>query len=96
MAGVDSGDVTDDAAARQAAEVAVELTETGGPADKKRIAARLQGVADRTAAAAALRRGERPPGRGLPRRAGARRPPAGARTVPAGAPARPAVAWRPA
>ncbi len=53
MAGVDSGDVTDDAAARQAAEVAVELSEAGGPADKKRIAARLQGIADRTTSAAA-------------------------------------------
>ena len=53
MAGVDSGDVTDDSAARQAAEVAVELTETGDPADKKRIAARLQGIADRTTSAAA-------------------------------------------
>ena len=61
MAGVDSGDVTDDAAARQAAEVAVELSEASGPADKGRIAARLQGVADRitaaiTNAAAAARR----------------------------------------
>lgn len=53
MAGVDSGDVTDDAAARQAAEVAVELSEARGPADKRRIAARLQGVADRTTAAIA-------------------------------------------
>ena len=53
MAGVDSGDVTDDSAARQAAEVAVELSEARGPADKKRIAARLQGIADRAAAAAA-------------------------------------------
>jgi hypothetical protein len=62
MAGVDSGDVADDTAARQAAEVAVELSEAGGPADKKRIAARLQGVADRatsavTNAAASARRG---------------------------------------
>jgi hypothetical protein len=53
MAGVDSGDVTDDAAARQAAEVAVELSEAGGPADK-RIGARLHGVADRTTTAAAF------------------------------------------
>src|SRR5690242_5102323 len=64
MAGVDSGDVTDDAAARQAAEVAVELSEASGPADKGRIAARLQGIADRTtaaitnAAAAARRRAD--------------------------------------
>jgi len=54
MAGVDSGDVTDDAAARQAAEVAVELSEAAGPADKKRIATRLQGVADRATSAAAF------------------------------------------
>jgi hypothetical protein len=53
MAGVDSGDVTDDAAARQAAEVAVELSEAGGPADK-RIGARLHGVADRSTTAAAF------------------------------------------
>ena len=45
MAGVDSGDVADDAAARQAAEVAVELSEGSGPADKG-IGARLHGVAD--------------------------------------------------
>src|ERR1700742_4628197 len=52
MAGVDRGDVTDaDAAARQAAEIAVELSEARGPADKGWIAARLQGVADRTTAA---------------------------------------------
>jgi hypothetical protein len=61
MAGVDSGDVTDDAAAREAAEVAVELSEARGPEDKGRIAARLRGVADRitaavTGAAAAARR----------------------------------------
>lgn len=61
MADADSGDVTDDAAARQAAEVAVELSEARGPADKGRIAARLQGIADRataaiTNAAAAARR----------------------------------------
>jgi hypothetical protein len=54
MAGVDSGDVTDDAAARQAAEVAVELSEAAGPADKNRVAARLQGVADRATSAAAF------------------------------------------
>ena len=52
MAGVNSGDVTDDAAARQAAEVAVELTEAGGPAEGKRVTARLHGVADRTSSAA--------------------------------------------
>jgi hypothetical protein len=54
MAGVDSGDVTDDAAARRAAEVAVELSEASGPADSKRIGARLHGVANRTTTAAAF------------------------------------------
>ena len=54
MAGVDSGDVADDAAARQAAEVAVELSEAAGPADAKRISERLRGVADRAGSAAAL------------------------------------------
>ena len=54
MAGVDSGDATDDAAARRAAEVAVELTEANGPADNKRIGAKLHGVADRTTTAAAF------------------------------------------
>ena len=54
MAGVDSGDVTDDAAARRAAEVAVELTEASGPPDNKRIGAKLHGVADRTSTAAAF------------------------------------------
>jgi hypothetical protein len=42
----------DDAAAREAAEVAVELTETDGPEDKKRIAKALQTVAGIGAAAA--------------------------------------------
>src|ERR1700730_4217889 len=54
MAGVDSGDVTDDAAARRAAEVAVELTEASGPPHNKRISAKLHGVADRTTTAAAF------------------------------------------
>jgi hypothetical protein len=62
VAGADSKDMTDDAAARQAAELAVELSEIGGPAEEKRIAARLQGIADRTTsavtyAAASARRG---------------------------------------
>jgi hypothetical protein len=62
MAGVDSGDVTDDAAAREAAEVAVELSEASRPADTRRIAARLRGIAERTtsavtSAAASARRG---------------------------------------
>jgi hypothetical protein len=54
MAGVNSGNVADDAAARQAAEVAVELTEAGGQADSKRIGAKLQGVAGRTTSAMAF------------------------------------------
>ena len=54
MAGVDSGNVADDDAAEQAAKVAVELSEAGAPADRKRIAARLQGIADRTTSAAAF------------------------------------------
>jgi hypothetical protein len=53
MAGVDSGDVTDDAAARRAAEVAVELSEAGSPADKG-ISGRLHEVADRTTTAVAF------------------------------------------
>ncbi|HEY1820714.1 MAG TPA: hypothetical protein VGG83_12370 [Trebonia sp.] len=48
MAGVNSGNTADDAAARQAAEVAVELSEASGPADRQRIAARLQALAGRT------------------------------------------------
>ena len=44
MAGVDSGDVTDDAAARRAAEVAVELSEANGPADNKRQATRIHPI----------------------------------------------------
>jgi hypothetical protein len=51
MAGVDSGHGTDDTAAQQAAEVAVELTEAGGPADKRRTAKKLRAVADRAAGA---------------------------------------------
>ena len=52
MAGVESGHVADDdAAARQAAEVAVELTETDGPEDKKRVAKALKGIASRGAEA---------------------------------------------
>jgi hypothetical protein len=45
MAGVEDRHAADDAAAREAAEVAVELTETDGPEDKKRIAKALQAVA---------------------------------------------------
>ena len=43
-AGVDTG------AARQAAEIAVELSESGVPQDKKRTAKKLRSVADRTTA----------------------------------------------
>jgi len=45
----------DDAAARQAAEMAVELSETDGSGDKRRIARSLRGVAGR--GVAAVRRG---------------------------------------
>src|SRR5580693_10164176 len=56
MAGVESGQAADaDAAARQAAEVAVELSEAEGPEDKKRITRALQYVAGR--GAEAVRRG---------------------------------------
>ena len=56
MAGVESGRAAqDDAAAREAAEVAVELSEAEGPADKKRIVGALQYVAGR--GADAVRRG---------------------------------------
>jgi hypothetical protein len=56
MAGVESGQAADaDAAARQAAEVAVELSEAEGPEDKKRITRALQYVAGR--GADAVRRG---------------------------------------
>jgi hypothetical protein len=51
MAGMDSGDVADDAAARAAAEVAVALSEAGGTPDKKRIAGKLQAAAGRTTSA---------------------------------------------
>ena len=64
----DSTDITDDAArqddtaARKAAEVAVELSESGGPPDTRRLARGLRAVADRastalTAATATARRG---------------------------------------
>src|ERR1700728_1289554 len=57
MAEVESGRqaADDDAAARQAAEVAVELSESEGPEDKKRITRALQYVAGR--GAEAVRRG---------------------------------------
>jgi len=54
MASVDTGDAdgaADDAAARQAAQVAVELSEgQPGPAERRRIARALRAVADRAAA----------------------------------------------
>jgi hypothetical protein len=49
-------DAVDDAAARHAAEVAVELSESGEPADKTRIARMLRAVADRARAAVATAR----------------------------------------
>jgi hypothetical protein len=57
MAEVESGRAADDddAAARQAAEMAVELSETDGSKDKRRIARSLRGVAGR--GAEAVRRG---------------------------------------
>jgi hypothetical protein len=56
MAGVESGQAADDdAAARQAAEVAVELSEAEGPGDRRRITRALQYVAGR--GADAVRRG---------------------------------------
>jgi hypothetical protein len=56
----------DDAAARQAAEVAVELTETDGPEDKKRIAKALRAVANLGARSAdSARRGVGSAGRGV-------------------------------
>jgi hypothetical protein len=71
MAGAESRYETDaDAAARQAAEVAVELSESGGDQDSRRTARRLRGVADRasravTSAVAGARRGAGSAGRGL-------------------------------
>jgi hypothetical protein len=62
MASTDSGNAADETVAREAAEVAVELSEAGGRADSKRVAGRLRAVADRAAtgvasAAASARRG---------------------------------------
>jgi len=52
MADADSGHATDtDATARQAAEVAVELTEAGGEQERQRAARGLRGVADRASSA---------------------------------------------
>ena len=49
----DAAGVRDDAAAQQAAEVAVELSEARGPADKTRITGKLRAAAARAAAAVA-------------------------------------------
>jgi hypothetical protein len=62
MASTDSGNVADESVAREAAEVAVELSEAGGRTDSRRVAGRLHSVADRitaavTSAAAGARRG---------------------------------------
>jgi hypothetical protein len=62
MSSKDDGNVADDSVAREAAEVAVELSEDDGRADSRRVAGRLRAVADRagtalTSAAASTRRG---------------------------------------
>src|SRR5262249_61020122 len=75
MASSDSGQVTDqDAAARQAAQVAVELSETEQPPDRRRLTRALNGVA-RSAGRGGRRTGitkrgtdATRPGAGAPRR----------------------------
>jgi hypothetical protein len=62
LAGETSGEVADETAARDAAGVAVELSETDQPADRRRLAAALGGVARRGAGTA--RRGAGTAGRG--------------------------------
>jgi hypothetical protein len=62
MSSKDSGNAADESVAREAAEVAVELSEDDGHADVRRVAGRLRAVADRaatalTSAAAGTRRG---------------------------------------
>ena len=62
MSSTDGGNAADESAAREAAEVAVELSEDDGRADSRRVAGRLRAVADRagtalTSAAASARRG---------------------------------------
>ena len=62
MSSTDGGNAADESAAREAAEVAVELSEDDGRADSRRVAGRLRAVADRagaalTSAAASTRRG---------------------------------------
>ncbi len=51
MSSTDGGNVADESAAREAAEVAVELSEDEGSADSGRAAGRLRAVRDRAAAA---------------------------------------------
>jgi hypothetical protein len=51
MASKDSGNAADEPAAREAAEIAVELSEAASDADSRRIAGRLRALADRAAAA---------------------------------------------
>ena len=58
MASPESDQVTDEDAARQAAEVAVELTEAEGPEDRRRLMRSLNNVA--RSAGRAVGRGERP------------------------------------
>jgi hypothetical protein len=50
MASANSGNAADESVAREAAEVAVELSEAGGQADSGRVAGRLRAVRDRAAA----------------------------------------------
>ena len=62
MSSKDGGNAADESVAREAAEVAVELSEDDGHADVRRVAGRLRAVADRaatalTSAAAGTRRG---------------------------------------
>jgi hypothetical protein len=52
MASTSGGNAADESVAREAAEVAVDLSEAGGRADSRRVAGRLRAVADRAAASA--------------------------------------------
>jgi hypothetical protein len=51
MSSTDGGNVADESVAREAAEVAVELSEDDGRGDSRRVAGRLRAVADRAGAA---------------------------------------------
>jgi hypothetical protein len=53
MSSTDGRNMADESVAREAAEVAVELSEGDGQADSRRVAGRLRAVADRAAAALA-------------------------------------------